>query len=93
MSALGRFRPLRQGDNRLSSVPLRHTPYRFGTNLDIGVPILRGDASRIGSYRLKNHQVRFGGRIAISQGVRHKAQAQGETIESALFPTPHRHLC
>jgi hypothetical protein len=74
--------------------------FHYGTRLivlvqnpDIGVPILRGDASRIGSYCLKNHQVRFGGRIALTQGVRHKAQAQGETIESALFPTPLRHLC
>jgi hypothetical protein len=25
-------------------------------------------------------------------GVKRKAQAQGETIESALFATPYRHL-
>jgi hypothetical protein len=36
---------------------------------------------------LKNHQIRFGVKIALGQGVRHKAQAQGEMIESTLFPT------
>jgi hypothetical protein len=37
---------------------------------------------------LKTNQIRFGEAIALEEGVKKKAQAQGETIDSALLSTP-----
>ena len=66
---------------------------RFGARPIVLVQIL--DTSRanfawprlsVACYSLKNNEIRFGVRIALLGGVTHKAQAQGETVESALFP-------
>jgi hypothetical protein len=41
---------------------------------------------------LKKNGLRFGKAIALMQHVKRKAQAQGETIDTALFPTLRQFL-